>query len=114
MDDLNEKLAGILKDPQSMERVRQMAQSILAGNEEPAKEPENGFDLGSLADSVDLGSIINIVSKLNSSQDDQRTHLISALRPYLSEKRQEKADNAVKILKLLELLPLLKESGLFK
>ena len=31
MDDLSEKLTGILNDPESMERVKQMAESILGG-----------------------------------------------------------------------------------
>ncbi len=112
MDDLNEKLAGILNDPESMERVRKMAENILGGKEENEQKTENA-NLGGIADGLDLGMLMSLVSKLNSAEEDERTHLLQALKPYLSEKRQAKTENAIKILKLLELLPLLKESGLF-
>ena len=38
----------------------------------------------------------------------------AALRPLLGEARQKKLDEASKILKLLHLLPLLKESGVLQ
>ena len=45
MEDLGEKLAEILNDPESMNRVRQMAESILGGDEKsnvPAQAPALG------------------------------------------------------------------------
>ena len=36
-----------------------------------------------------------------------------ALKPHLSEERSKKVDDAVKIMQLIKLLPLIKESGLF-
>ncbi len=113
MDDLSEKLAGILNDPDSMERVRKMAENIFSG-EEPAPKTEASPDFSGMPSIDEMQTIISVVSQLNSNEDNERTRLLTALRPYLSEKRQAKADNAVKILKLLELWPLIKESGLFK
>ncbi len=112
MDDLNEKLAGILNDPESMERVRKMAENLLGGKEEPEEKQNSSPNLDGFADGIDLGLLMNLVSKFNSSEENERTHLLHALKPYLSEKRQAKTENAIKILKLLELLPLLKDSGL--
>ena len=40
MDELGDKLSAILNDPDSMERVRQMAQSILGGEDDGAA-PQN-------------------------------------------------------------------------
>jgi len=51
------------------------------------------------------------VSRLNNQQNDARTSLLLALKPHLSEAKQEKVDTAIKILRLLDLLPILKESG---
>lgn len=114
MDDLNEKLAGILNDPESMERVRKMAENLFG--EEPSKQSSNTetADFGSLPSGEELQAIMSIISQLKNQKSDQRTHLLTALKPYLSQHRQEKTDNAIKILKLLELLPLIKDSGLFK
>ena len=109
MDELNQKLAQILNDPESMNRVREMAESILSENEK--KETENDESVFGIPDSSELMSIMSIVSKLNTKNDDSRTALLTALKPHLSEPKREKVDTAIKILRLLELLPVLKESG---
>ncbi len=109
MDDLNQKLAQILNDPESMNRVREMAESILSkDNKKSESEDETLF--GKL-DGSELTGIMSLVSKLNQSHDDARTNLLAALKPHLSEPKREKVDTAIKILRLLDLLPLLKESG---
>ncbi len=43
---------------------------------------------------------------------DKNTELLLALRPHFTEERQKKVDDAIRILGLLRLLPLVKESGL--
>ena len=55
---------------------------------------------------------MGLVSRLQSQNDDPRTALLTALKPHLSEAKREKVDTAVKILRLLDLLPLIKESGI--
>ena len=109
MDDLNQKLAQILNDPESMNRVREMAESILS--EKDAKKPEPEPSPFGAVDGGELMNIMSIVSKLNATNDDARTNLLTALKPHLSEPKREKVDTAIKILKLLDLLPVLKESG---
>ena len=44
---------------------------------------------------------------------DPRINLLLALRPNLTKERQAKVDSAIKILKLIEFAPMLKEMGLF-
>lgn len=107
MDDLNQKLSQILNDPESMNRVRQMAESILSDKEEEQTDDSVFSSFGG----EELGNIMTIVSKLNNQQNDARTNLLLALKPHLSKEKQEKVDTAIKILRLLELLPILKESG---
>ena len=108
MDELSQKLAEILNNPESMNRVREMAEDILGNKPEPEPQAE---DLSNLLGDSDLINVMSLVSKLNSGSDDSRTTLLSALKPHLSEPKREKVDTAIKILKLLELLPILKESG---
>ena len=111
MDDLSQKLAGILNNPEALENLKNMADSILSGDNSSnggGSSPPQGFP-----DMEQLSNIMAIMSKLNGSQDNDRTRLINALKPYLSEKRQAKAENAIKILKIMELWPLIKESGMF-
>ena len=50
----------------------------------------------------------------SANQEDDATRLLAALRPLLGEARRKKLDEAVRILKLLHLLPLLRESGILQ
>lgn len=116
MDDLNEKLAGILNDPESMNRVRKMAESLLGSQRQedtspPASPMLSNTDSVGIAGGDELRAVMNIMSRLKNEKNDSRTQLLLALKPHLSEPRQEKVDTAVKILRLLDLLPYLKESG---
>lgn len=110
MDDLSSKLAEIMNDPESMNRVRKMAEGLLAEKDD-SKSESSDFD-SSMFDGVDIEKVMQIVSLLKSRSDDSRTKLLLALKPNLSSKRQEKVDNAIKLLKLIEILPALKQSGL--
>lgn len=52
-----------------------------------------------------------LLSQVN--REDDSTRLLQALRPLLGATRQKKLDEAIKILQMMRLLPLLKDSGLF-
>lgn len=115
MDDLSEKLAGLLNDPDTMDRVRKMAENILGGQQETHQEQTNSLqNVGGILGADEIQSIISIISKLKHSGNDNRTQLLTALKSHLSEPRREKVDTAIKILKMIEILPLLKDSGLLK
>lgn len=91
----------------------------LAGDEETdgenSGEPASGEKSGDgLFSGVDLGSMMKLAGMLGAaggSSDDEK--LLIALKPLLREENRGKVDTAVKLLKLISLLPLLKESGLF-
>lgn len=107
MDDLSEKISSMLSDPQQLAKIREMAAGLL-GNEQPSAPPPPPPP--ALPD-IDMGKLLGIMSKFKSQGTDNRSRLLLALKPHLSEKRQERVDRAVKILKLLDMLPLLQESG---
>lgn len=86
----------------------------------------NNFDLSALSglfsggNSSDnpVGNIdINMIMKLQSimstmNQENQNTSLLKALKPHFKEKRQNKIDNAIRIMQLVSVWPALKESGI--
>lgn len=130
MDDLSAKLAEILNDPKAMNEVRAMAESLL-GEAPTAPQPQVQVqpqpqppqpqapisDLASLLpagglDMSQMAGLMKIMNALKGSGNDSRAQLLMALKPHLSEPRREKVDTAVKLLKLIEALPLLKESGI--
>ena len=61
---------------------------------------------------IDLDAIMKlgeIMSQMNRS--DKNTQLLLALKPHLRPENQQKADNAIKLIKIMNVLPLLKDSG---
>lgn len=57
-----------------------------------------------------LSRLAPLLGELN--RRDERADFIAALKPLLSEERRKKADDAIKIIRLVSVLPLLKEQGL--
>lgn len=108
MDDLSEKLAGLLNDPESMENMKRMAESLLGGDNNSKSNNESSV----FEDVKTAQTVMNLLSRLKNSDNDSRTQLLYALKPLLSEPKREKVDTAIKILKLIEMLPLLKGTGL--
>lgn len=80
-----------------------------------AGEPgENAEESGGLFSGMDLGTMAKIAGLLGaagSTSNDEK--LLLALKPLLREENRGKVDTAVRLLKLISLLPLLKDSGLF-
>ncbi len=111
MEDLSEKLADILNDPESLDKIKKMTESLL-GEKATAADLQKSEALPNMPDSADMKKIIGIMSRLKAESNDSRTLLLKALRPNLSPKRQEKVDLAIKMLKIIDLLPYLKESGI--
>ena len=118
MDDLSQKLAELLNDPDTMSRVQKMAENILNTDIFTPKRPPPSTHTGSLfsegIDPIQIGKIMSIVSRLKSDHNDNRSQLLLALKPHLSAPRREKVDTAIKLLRLIDLLPLLRESGMFE
>lgn len=143
MEDLNQQISQILSDPQSMQQLQSMASALgltlpqaePKKAEAPARANEQqtgGLDPSALAGLLgSLGGpaapapapaaspeLLQAVTKLapllgQVSREDDSTRLLRALRPLLGEARQKKLDEAIKILHMMRLLPLLKESGVF-
>lgn len=107
MDEINDKLSKILDDPESMEKVRRMAESILGEEDEGPLEQTGDLAL----DPALLSKIAGIMQRLKGGADN-RTALLVALKPLVSPRRQKRVETAVKLLRLIDLLPYLKDSGL--
>ena len=62
-----------------------------------------------------LNTVMKIAPLLGRiNQEDDNTRLLHALRPLLKSERQKKLDEAIKIMRMLKFLPLLKEQGILQ
>lgn len=81
-------------------------------NQSPSEETpqDSGGGLFGDIDPEMLFKIFSLLETLKTPSDNER--FLLALRPMLREENRGKVDSAVKIMKLLALLPILKESGM--
>ena len=113
MDDIANKITEILNDKDSFEKISQMASTFMNGNnyQEEAKENNQLTDFS--FDPTQMGNIMKMMNVLKSNnKDDKNTKLLLALKPHLSIERGKKIDKAISILKIVKMIPLLKECGL--
>lgn len=125
-DDLVGKIGSILSDKESLKQLGELA--AMLGFPPPDNEtPQSGGNQGVFqptagtqnslppqqSQGFDLSKLMSMASMLQGfNSEDDNIRLILALKPLLSEDKRAKADRAVKILKLINLLPLIKDSGL--
>lgn len=132
MDDLSAAIRGLLNDPQSMAQIQNLAQSLglndtaQPASASPAQNTDNTQNtpqtlLPAMAQTQNTQSdpMISMLMRAApllsaANQEDDSTRLLAALRPLLGETRQRKLDEASRILKLLHLMPLLRESGILQ
>lgn len=111
MEDLSAKLTQLLAQPDAAEKLSQAAQALLGGPlPQGAASPPQGSVPG--AEDMDPAALLSAISALRSADTDARAALLLALRPHLSSGRQQRVDTALKLLKLVQLLPLLRAQGL--
>lgn len=117
MDDLTEKLTKMLNNPENIEKIKGLTN--LLGNSDDQKEENKSEDPDSEKDETDalpvdtintMMKLMPIISSMN--KEDEKTKFLGALRPLLSDKRKKKLDESVKILQMIQVLPLLKGQGI--
>lgn len=122
MDDLMGKIQEVLSDEESMKQLSELAASLFPSSEQNGtedshsdkkEESEEKDDASSKQGmDFDLSKLLMIGQVMSSVTNDKNAELLLALRPLLKEERQEKVDKAVKILKLLAVWSVLKDSGI--
>ena len=110
MDDIASKLSELLESPEGLESIKSMAEVLLGGA--PAGDKEEKKEAGLSVSPAEVQTVMKVLTALKSGGDDDRTRLLLALRPHLSEEKRPRIDQAVKLLKLTGILPLLKDSDL--
>ncbi len=116
MDNLNDIIASLSSDDINM--LKGVASSILgegssnSNSNSPAEENNSQNALSSLGFNGDDFSMImkakSMFDRMNKTSN-KNTDLILALKPHLSPENRNKADTAIRILKMFEILPLLKD-----
>ena len=103
--DFEQEISKALSDPDIMSKVQGVLSS-LSNKEEKGDKP-------SLPESVAPQIPANLLASLASVAEDDRSRLLMAIKPFLSEKRAPYMDSALTILKFASLGKLGKDMKLF-
>ena len=107
---------------EDIENIKKAASGFLGNMGETQEKPKekkqenngmpftDGLSGLGMPDLSQLASLAPILQAFNSH--DERLDFINALKPLLSEERRHKADEAMKLVKLLSVLPLLRDRGI--
>ena len=106
MEELEKKLNAIVSNPEMMEKVMALAQSL--GGSPPVKEPEPQRSEGQSFNLPDLSALQKISSMASQTGiDPDQRNLIGALRPYLSPSRIGKLERAMRAAKMASMAGIL-------
>lgn len=116
MDDIMSRINDLLSDEESVRQLSELAQILVSGNEGEAKEEKCAEEADEKPlEQPDIGSLLRLTSIIGSaSQQDKNTDLLIALKPHLKEEKQKRVDKAIKLLRLLAIWSVAKESGILQ
>jgi len=103
MDSINDILSSL--SDEDMENPRAAAENLFSSQEKEEKNASMPNFSDILGNAQMMAKISSLMGAMN--KKDDRTRLIEALKPLLSERRRRKADEAMQMMKLFELLPTL-------
>ncbi|MBR6653962.1 MAG: hypothetical protein IKL27_04415 [Oscillospiraceae bacterium] len=104
MDDLQSKISAIFSSPESMEQIRNLAQSLAGGGEDmqsPVSTPPQSTEPSLQMDPRIMQVMTRAMSEF--SKPSEASALLGALRPYLSQDRISKVDRAMNIARLAKI-----------
>lgn len=110
MEAIEEKLGSILNNPEMMQQILSMAQSMSGQNQK-----EDSPQIIDSMPEIDLGMLQKISGLAGQSgiDKDQRS-LLHALSPYLSQERINKLEKAMRAAKMARMATALMNSGALK
>lgn len=121
MSDIASQISSILSDPEMMKQIQGLSglfgqSGDTQASESPSLPPApvsapSPLDMFGADGMQTALKLMPLVSKL--TQEDDTTRLLRAIKPFLSEARQSKLEEAIKLIRIINLLPIIKQQGLF-
>ena len=85
-----------------------MLSGLMGGNGNSSRDGSADF-----LKNIDINMLMKVQQLMSENKDDKNSDLLRAIKPHLSEERQSKVENAISMMRMTKLLPIIMESGLF-
>ncbi len=114
MEDMSQKIQELLNDEESMRQINELAQMFSSSEQEAdtGSSENSRTDANGDAPTFDPSKLLMLQGIMNGAGGGKNTALLLALKPLLKDERRARVDKAVKILKIISVLELLKENGM--
>ena len=124
MEDLASTISRFLGSEEGLSQLQAVARSLgldpdggaSSGpqqNPQPPPAQEQAADSAAAVPGLDLNTMLLLGKAMAVfGQEDRNTELLRALRPHFSPGRAKRVDDAIRILQLIRLLPLVKDLGI--
>ncbi len=112
MDSINDIISGL--SAQDIENLKAAAEGLFGNSDKKDNSNNGGEKSGGMPDFSSILGDARMMAKISAlmgmmNKRDSRAELIVALKPLLSEKRRKRADDAMQMLKLFEILPMMEQ-----
>ncbi len=111
MSELQDAISKIMSDPEAMKKVQSLGEQLGISSNAPPSAPPVAQTVENTEMMSTLGKLAPLMSAAAPSSDVSA--LLNALRPFLSGEKQEKLKSAQRLISLIRVIPLIKDSGLF-
>ena len=112
MSELEEKLNQVLANPQMMQQIMALAQSIGTSSSQGESPPEPKTEPAPAMPQMDLGMIQKVAGMASgTSLDANQRALLRALGPYISQDRVGKLEKAMRAAKMAAFASALLQTG---
>lgn len=102
------KISDLLSDEESIKQLSELAQMLVSED----KNTDAGVEAANLPD-IDIASVMKLTNLIGeASKQDKNADLLLALKPHLGAEKQKRVDKALKLLKLLAIWNIVKDSGM--
>lgn len=114
MDSMAERLEQLLNDDNTISQIQQIISSLREGGGPSQQTDAQGSSEGINPAMMNglLAMLPTLTGTAKGAAGDPNVELLRALRPFLSKKRKKRVNEAVKLMKMKDMLPLLQQSGI--
>ena len=110
MSELQDTINQIMRDPEAMRQVQSLGEKLgLSGKPAPPAPPSAPSGNAEM-----MTALSKLAPLMNSAApNDETTALLNALKPFLSGEKLQRLQSAGRLIRLVRMIPLLRESGMF-
>ncbi len=115
MSELQDTLNQIMSNPEAMRQVQSLGEQLGLSGSTPSPPPAAPAPPAVPGGNAEMMSALTKLAPLMSTAapNDETAALLNALKPFLSGEKLQRLQSAQRLIRVIRMIPLIKDSGLF-